>query len=230
MGERTDPRRANPSDLTVEVVQFSVPNWESVIIHEEDTHTYRGHPPPNMAASCFEAGKEGRLIAGVHHSKASGRTHPYVIGSTAGLRYLYACEPRGTDALSIFKRPPEHRYVFSTECPEDLSILYEEQGEEGSPHPYVIGFPDNVAFFVAPTRGGAGGIVQVSSEDEPPIAAAVRIAALYFMYGSLVTPQWPPLLSEVLPYFDDTPAITNTRADHIAKWQFKNSRTRPLFA
>lgn len=231
MGEGKPPRRSKPTDLSVEVIQFSVPTWESVIVHESETRAYRGHPPPDMAAECHEAGKEARLIAATHHARSTGLTHPYAIGSPAGMDYIYACEPEVEEPLLSHLPKIEFQYVFNSAAPPDLSVLYAQQdGEEDTRFPYLLRTTGDNMYFVAPIRNGKTQIVQVTDDGEDVMAATVRAAVLYYMYGALEHPHWIASLAEAMPYLTDTEAIVNARMQHVTKWRFKTSRTRPLYA
>jgi hypothetical protein len=230
MGEGGKPKRSKASDLTVEVTNFSVPTWQSVVMHEEETRFYKGHPPPDMGAEAIQAGKVGRFLVGTHHSKATGMTHPYVFSSTVGTEYLYPCHP--SDGL-IF--PPELgtpsvEYSFHSQLPSDLSILYTRPEEKDLRYPCIARTEGGRLFFVAPVRGDGSQVVELMSEEESMMTATVRAAVLYYVYGFLEQPKWAEALSEVLPYLNDTIALAQVRMQHVTRWQFKSSRTRPLYA
>lgn len=230
MGEGTSPKRAKPSDLIVEVTNFSVPTWQSVVMHGEDTRFYKGHPPPDMATETIVAGKEARFLVGTHRSASTGMTHPYVVGGPVGTEYLYPCEPSEGLAFPPTLGTPFVEYDFNPKLPTDLSVMYEKPDEGDARYPCIVRTAAEKMFFVAPIRGDGSQVVELMGEGEDVMTATVRAAVLYYVYGSLENPQWVAALAEVLPYLNDTIALAQVRMQHVTRWQFKNSRTRPLYA
>jgi hypothetical protein len=230
MGEGTTPRRASPDELTVEIVQFSVPTWQSVVIHEEDTRLYKGSPPPDVGSEVLRAGKEARLLAGTHRSAKTGMTHPYVVGSPVGASYVYPCEPTKGLIFPPALGTPFIEYDFHRDLMPNLSVMYRMEEEKGLRYPCIVRTAGGKLFFVAPIRGDGSQIVELMDDSEDVMTATVRAAVLYHIYGSLENPEWGAALAEALPYLNDTNELVHARMAHVTKWQFKNSRTRPLYA
>jgi hypothetical protein len=213
--------------VAVTSTQFTVPTWSAVLEHEEEEKAWLGFPPPDMLPEVVAAHKAGRMMAATFTTGLTGLVHPYAIGGPVGLWYCYATEP--TVELGASIGVVARQYGFSTVGPPpDLTVEYTLDEEDVLTNLVVT--KNQRWFLTAPAPNGKRRMIELRHTDESPMAAVIRMAVVWHVLYASDDANRLLALSEALPYDLDTPAIATTRIEHITRWQFKSSRTRPLFA
>jgi hypothetical protein len=212
--------------VAVTSTQFTVPTWSAVMEHEEEEKTWLGFPPPDLLPEVVDAHKAGRMMAATFTTGLTGLVHPYAIGGPVGIWYCYATSPvvRPGDDVGTIAR----QYGFSTVGPPpDLTVEYTLEEDD---EPEIVITDKGRWFLRSPTPGPEWRLIELRSHEESPMAALIRGAVAWHTLLALSHPEYQPALAEALPYNSDSPEIVTTRLIHISRWQFKTSRTRPLFA
>lgn len=212
-------------------LEFSVPTWEQVIEYPETENRWPLKPSPDLTLVTTHAVQMGRMLIARRHEEVvpaplgEQGDHPYAVGLASGVLYAYQSAPFDEDEIVGYGRVTT-RYGFHPVPPANPNALHEFADDDMTFH-LLVTEEGNVVMMLHKYEGKAH-IVIVSQPGEPSTVSLMRAAVAFEVLAPLTLRGHP--YSPVLPYDIDTPQVAYQRVGHVVKWQFKTSRTRPLFA
>ena len=216
--------------MMITSTEFSVPTWEQVVEHPETETRWPLTPSPNLEDATEDAVRTGRMLIARRHEEVvpaplGEGDHPYAVGLASGVLYAYQSVPSDEDEIVGYGRVTK-RYGFHPIPPVNLNALHEFEDEDMTFH-VLVTEEGNVVMMLH--RGGDKAHIVIVSQPGEPITVSLMRSAVAFEVLAPLTLRGHPY-SDVLPYDIDTPQVAYQRVGHVVKWQFKTSRTRPLFA
>jgi hypothetical protein len=233
MGEGMRPRNRSP--IVVTSAHFRVPNWSSVIELDDELLSWGGSPPPNLLAESTRATMAGNMVAATF-TTATDTIHPFAVCGPSNVMYCYAMTP--SEGLPPSLGTPERQYILLPDVPPpDLSVQYDISGARDGEESFIIitSVPTvygrvNRWFLESPSTGGKKHLLELTQPEESPMSGMVRATVAWNVLKATRDPDHLQSLAGILPYELDSPEVADARISHIAQWQFKTSRTRPLYA